>query len=834
MWKEVAKDDGKWSGVSRAHDRSIVPSYILSAITTLVVMAGLLLVDGSAGSLTIEARRTTLLAPIAVAFVVLMLVMPVRWRTRVQLMPIGTGAILAIGVASPPLNFVTLVLTLCLVAATACRYGLVSHVRDGIVPACLALISIRFAVDLVPQWGRAGEAVLLAAGSYVQAVTRTHTNVSASALGMSAVTLAAVFLLWRWRFGGGVARVVAAILLPLAWFAVLPWVVPPATAGPMATFYRTALLGLACVAGAVVVDIVVPERARLTSPSLITRSKLIPILAFLAAYFAGMCLVGTSMLGPVAGRTIKVHNRGGMDWDRPVFGKFGAFSGGMFGQLPVYCNANGYDFSVIDKDGIDSKDLRETQVLVLINSPHIWKGIERRTILDFVSRGGSLLVLGDHTDVFGLMNGFNSLLDAFGIQFQFDSAYHARSTWRGCQVAAPDAVSARWDSGNPSVAIGASLALSKSARPLLTGRYAFSDQGVRENVVGSFLGNYHYDAGERLGDVVLVATAVHGHGRVIVWGDTSAYQGGLSYSFPRVVGPLFEYLCRPAAWTEQPIVRATAAVLLLATIAWLWVSRAPAAHVAIVAGGLFTGMSVIWLLSLPNLETPIRIAEDTVLVDKSHLPATGHYEARVNSVGPLYTNLFRSGFRVADMERWDRTAFSRARAMALVAPQKSFSQAEVDDLVRYEESGGIVILAVGQPDSPAVAPFLQRHGLTLAPRPLGTVPQSAASGKRKEQEQPRFLDAWPIVTLDGHDLATDRSIEIIYRVGPDVIALFKRVGRGGLLFFADTRYFSSMNVEDMSGHWIGNLALIHDLFVKYLGAKPDEVLPLFPSPKKPD
>ena len=44
--------------------------------------------------------------------------------------------------------------------------------------------------------------------------------------------------------------------------------------------------------------------------------------------------------------------------------------------------------------------------------------------------------------------------------------------------------------------------------------------------MGSFLGNYHYDEGERLGDVVLVATATHGRGRVVVWGDTSAFQGG--------------------------------------------------------------------------------------------------------------------------------------------------------------------------------------------------------------------------------------------------------------------------------------------------------------------
>jgi hypothetical protein len=97
----------------------------------------------------------------------------------------------------------------------------------------------------------------------------------------------------------------------------------------------------------------------------------------------------------------------------------------MFGLLPVYCRAEGYDFSVIDKDTIEPDDLEKTQFLVLINSPKIWGQAERRSVLNFVARGGSLLVLGDHTDVFGLMRGFNSLLGPLGIKFRFDSAMKA-------------------------------------------------------------------------------------------------------------------------------------------------------------------------------------------------------------------------------------------------------------------------------------------------------------------------------------------------------------------------------------------------------------------------
>ncbi len=102
---------------------------------------------------------------------------------------------------------------------------------------------------------------------------------------------------------------------------------------------------------------------------------------------------------------------------------------------------------------IELADLDKTQILILINSPKLWDDGQRRLILDFVARGGSLLILGDHTDVFGLMRGFNSFLEPIGIRFRFDSAYKARQTWRGCQGAAPDAVASGWDGDNPGVAV---------------------------------------------------------------------------------------------------------------------------------------------------------------------------------------------------------------------------------------------------------------------------------------------------------------------------------------------------------------------------------------------
>jgi hypothetical protein len=158
----------------------------------------------------------------------------------------------------------------------------------------------------------------------------------------------------------------------------------------------------------------------------------------------------------------------------------------------------------------------------------------------------------------------------------------------------------------------------------------------------------------------------------------------------------------------------------------------------------------------------------------------------------------------------------------------------VKDLLNAEERGAVVILTTSQPDSAGARRLLDAHGLTLVPRPLGTVsPADPAASRRERETHPRFMDAWPVVTSEGGNPVELPGVEAIYQHGRDVVALFRRVGKGGLLLIADTRFFSDMNVEDTSSYSLGNLALIDEVFQRYLGADPDAVKPLFRSPVKP-
>ncbi len=483
---------------SHWHTRSVC------AVTSVTAMAALLSLDGQLGPLSFALRRA-----IAVTILTLLAASSIAWNGRWPVAKwAGVIAVLILTARAPsmPVALAGYLMALAAIEAgpNATATGLT--LPGGLVQTCFTYVGFRFALDLVPRMGSIGQAIAAAGSRYVSRVAGAEAHLSFTALGGPAVVMAVLYLLWSWRRVGRISRPAAAALILICWFAALAVVTPPVSAGPLAAFLRGSVHGVFWLAVAVVGSAILPGRRAFSAvPTSSVRRRFPQAVACLAAALAGVCLVGTAFLGSPAGRSIRVYNRGGLDWERPVYGQFGAFSGGMFGLWPVYCRAEGYDFDVIDKserraadgapkpkanvpdvkrvspgakrvaarkptevpskpkaartdsdgaspsrttaqskvglpakqgraedsrshvassaraagpakagtpanDTIEPADLEKTQILVLINSPKVWDDRERRTIYDFVARGGSLLVLGDHTDVFGLMRGFNSLL----------------------------------------------------------------------------------------------------------------------------------------------------------------------------------------------------------------------------------------------------------------------------------------------------------------------------------------------------------------------------------------------------------------------------------------
>jgi hypothetical protein len=451
--------------------------------------------------------------------------------------------------------------------------------------------------------------------------------------------------------------------------------------------------------------------------------------------------------------------------------------------------------------------------------------------MDFVTNGGSLLVLGDHTDVFGLMRSFNSLLEGYGIKFKFDSAYHARRNWRGCTACAAGVLEHRWEKYEHGIAVGASLQLNGFARPLVIGRFGHSDTGERRNQMGSFLGNYRLDPNERIGDLPLVAQANIGKGRVLVFGDTSMLQGGVANYARHVILPLLEVSCRRPGITEYPIFRCLAALILVFLICTVFCGETAKATLVSCSFLIATLVSAYTFSDL-IIRRPV-IDKDSVLIGKSHFNNTGHYDLDLNPIGPLYSAIARCGFRSFDLEQWNVSSMMKARAICFVAPQRRFSTQQIADLCKFEQQGGIVILAAGFEDFEPSRPLLAAHALQLVDRPMGKV-NYARGRDQANRYYPQLIDAWPVESINQIPILRRSDIDILLQYGEDASVVFCRKGQGGLLLFGDSRFFSAANIEKYPDfQWPGNVEFLKQLFIRFLKASPDRITDTFRSHPKP-
>jgi len=546
---------------------------------------------------------------------------------------------------------------------------------------------------------------------------------------------------------------------------------------------------------------------------------------------------------------VVVLNEGGIDWDVPHFGKHGAFQGGMFGLLPHYVPT----LRAFESHELSSTLSTSPEVLLLINCHRIWNDKERQEVYDYVKGGGSLLVLGDHTDVFGLMRGFNSLLDPIGLKFQFDAAYPLEGGRFQGKIRYHSPALANWYNGEElGIAIGASLEIKPPWYPVLTLRYGHSDYGVRENAMGSYLGNYQYDPGEQYGDVVLLAARSFGRGKILVFGDTSGFQNSsLIAGTQKTVIPVLRWLCMRSNPLCFPIIRFIVAlslsVLAVATLA----TRTGSDGSVTLFGSLLLSSALCGWCNSNRLWEESRQPSPCVIIDLSHGPLVGHYETRGTSIWPLYSNLLRMGIFPCEMKHWDLTRIGKSRGIAVIAPSRKITPKEASELLAFVKSGGGVLFAGDPEDAGRWSAFLDPLGIKVTGMALGPLPPYAVSQDRRMMAEKQTSDIAPLSKLEAItnrkksvdaptlpsaweiQCSDNAGVEALYSVSGRKAAILKRVGMGNVVVIGDPRAFSNRNVEGEWGYNNGTIRWIYLTFEKIFRGDPKGFPNVFSEPVKP-
>jgi hypothetical protein len=512
--------------------------------------------------------------------------------------------------------------------------------------------------------------------------------------------------------------------------------------------------------------------------------------------------------------SILIYEEGYGTWAVPEHGFYGEKSGGMFGVLPEFLRASGFEVE-------RSEDLAQLEApehpdcLVLINIQRYLEDPDKERIARFVADGGGLLCLGDHTGVAGIRGPFNDLLAPHGIRFRFDSASFFGGSWAHALEIRRHPLNHRERSEEDyQLWVGASLDLDPPAFPVVVAKYGYSDFGNMSNVERAYLGDRLYNAGELLGDVVLVGETRVGKGKILAFGDTSGYQ---NLSLPRsceFVRESLRYLgtsnsALPSV--RRQVVALVVFFLVLAAMTKGFSDGGPA--IAALAGMLATS-AVLAAFERPETAAPpdwrkvwsarasgdpqeVHFDRDLAVVDRSH---GGRFDLRAwydNSIGGLLLNLMRNGFFPVVTERFPVDELARADLLVLLSPMRGYSGSERREIRRFIERGGRLLVSVGYEEFDGSRGLLDDYGFSVLGVPLAHFRTGEA------REDLVFQEAWA--------LAPPKEATTIVTQWDEPVVAKRRIGKGEVIVIADSYFFLNRNLEGRERHFLGNIEFFRRL-----------------------
>lgn len=492
------------------------------------------------------------------------------------------------------------------------------------------------------------------------------------------------------------------------------------------------------------------------------------------------------------------------DWDKPNYFRFGEHARGMFGFLPDFLYASGCSVNMINGT-LTKNDLIGTDVLIIINLGKELDQSEKEVIWDFVRNGGSLFVLGDHTNVGGIMFPLNDLLKEVGIAFRFDSAHPASNNWKGRIDFYNHPLSKDLDRDLTGWSIGASLDTPLTSIPVIIGRYSFSDHGNMLNAEGAYLGDYLLNEDEESGDLILAAATFYGGGKVLVFGDTSSIQNTAIAGSHKLFYQSMLWLLGGDNQNLYYLRLLSSASLFIISV--LFILYLPLYRKKDFI--MITSMLLIVFLLFVNNYNRISIGEEILegkiaYIDASHSEKFNLVAFSEGSLTGFSASLMRNGYIPIIRKDFSVDQIEKSRIFVSVGPLRCFSEGEAKFIKEFMEKGGLVILSVGYTDRISVEKILQYTDMDIINMPLGSVPYTT------NKNVTSFVNAYPIDVKDQNKVITIYSV----KMNDDVyhIVAFERLGLGGMLLIADPNFLFDKNLEHIFEYHIGNIMFLKGVF----------------------
>jgi hypothetical protein len=393
-----------------------------------------------------------------------------------------------------------------------------------------------------------------------------------------------------------------------------------------------------------------------------------------------------------------------------------------FGEIASYNYAAAYEYlsqyyemsRLLESDRIDNEHLQACDILVIKIPTARFEPEEVDAICEFVEQGGSLLLVGDHTNVFNCSTYLNDIARRFGfvyrndLLFQVGSPYKQR--YRRPLIPHPAVQHVPW----MDYAVSCSIDPGHSS-----GDMVLRAAGLWNLPPDYNASNFHPQAEHRpemqLGAWCQAWTTTHGTGRVLAFSDSTLFSNFCTFQEGKaeLLRSMIEYLNHDSVFDRSWLRHTVSAILLVIAVALLvgavWLGRGQSVNWGLGVSAAVMGWSVAALAVIvvhraslpvpPKMDKPKAEKLTHVVIDRTLSDVPLSHGAFPQGDGEGY-GLFEQWIPRLDNYTSRKRGLDvfDGDVLVIIEPTQSVSRRYRDAFVKYIEAGGRALI-VESPDN---------------------------------------------------------------------------------------------------------------------------------------
>jgi hypothetical protein len=449
---------------------------------------------------------------------------------------------------------------------------------------------------------------------------------------------------------------------------------------------------------------------------------------------------------------------------------YGHLSGYNYACLYDFCSRY-YELSRLTNSITDAA-LASLDVLILKVPTEPFQPAETDAIVRFVERGGGLLLIGEHTDVFGTGYHLNQVARRFGFTFRYDCLFGMQSFFDQAFTAPLVRHPVLQNLRGFDFATSCSVDVGRSA-----GHGVIVSTGLKNSMADYHANNYYPQAVDhaamRYGAFVQLWSTRQGRGRVLAFTDSTIFSNFSTFEPGKIellLGMLEWLNRRDALGNPRPLLWLLGLALLAGTV-WMSLKHRPSRPVLVAIGVLGWSAAALVLvahqayaLPAPQAVRPLTwITIDRSLCD-GPLSKGGFIAGKPDGFGIFERWILRLGYF---LRRASGPEALQGELVVFFYPTRPPSDDFRAALLHYVEGGGkVLVLDSPRNEKSSAAALLQPFQLSQSPLGITNATLGGPPG-------------WPAVPIEVANQITGG--QALFHVNGKPVGAVARHGKGAVV-----------------------------------------------------